>query len=197
VGRYKKIQLTDGIISGKFRADRITEALETIDYPHHEIHSGSSYSICITTDDLDTNPLRINFSTPAGNKYAHMFVTAYSSGQAELTLREAYTGGGANGTTLTPFNRNRNSANTSMLISTHGTPAAGIMTQGADAATGGNVLLTEEFGAGKDKQSGESRNENEWVLAENTLYQMSLLSTTNLIVATLTLNWYEHTSKNI
>jgi hypothetical protein len=177
--------------------DETTHAALVMDYPHAEIHGGSAFHISIAATDLDSDPLRINFTTPDTTKWSHLYISAYSSGQATLRLREAYTGGGTGGTTLTPFNRNRNSDTTTSLLSTHGTPTVGILTQGAAAATGGNVLMEQTFGAGVNKQAGTSRGDNEWVLKQNTSYQMEFISTVNSIVATLALDWYEHTDKDV
>lgn len=174
--------------------DEITNALVGIDSVHHETHEGNKFTTSLSTADLDSNPLRINFRTPAGSKLSHFFISASVSGQATLELTEAYTGGAAGGSTLAPYNRNRGSLNTSSLISIHGTPAAGILTQGAADATGGIILHLEQLGVGAPKQAGESRDENEWVLKPDTLYQVSLTSTTNSVVATLSFNWYEHVS---
>jgi len=177
------------------RIDDSTEAIKVIEYEHTEVHGGSSYTAHLSTSDLDDNPLRISFTTPNTTKWAHMLFYVSTTGEATFELQEAPTGGVSGGSNLTPYNHNRNSANASTLISTDDTNP-GELTQGATVGTGATVLLQYEFGGGRNKVGAERRGDSEFVLLQNTKYQVNLTSGTNDIRAVLEIDWYEHTDKN-
>jgi len=59
--------------------------------------------------------------------------------------------------------------------------------------TGGTVLETETLTAGKF-DAGESRGSQEWILKRSTLYAAALYLN-GAGVASISLNWYEHTAK--
>ncbi len=181
--------------SGKHQVkiDDMTQVLEIISDAHHEIHEGVSYKADLNTTDLDSNPLVITFTTPDTTKWAHLLILASASGQAQMEIQEN-PDTVANGTALPIYNRNRNSTNTSAVISTHNS-TVGQATQGATVTLGSGIILHHEvFGSGKDKISGESRDTNEFILKQNTTYVITMTSITNSIVAQLTCNWYEHTN---
>ena len=60
------------------RADASTWSLQTIEYEHHEIHSGSSFTCWHSeTAPTDTNDRTvITFLTPSGTKYLHITMSA-------------------------------------------------------------------------------------------------------------------------
>jgi hypothetical protein len=174
--------------------DGPTNAVRVIDYEHHEVHEGFFYTASLTTSDLDDNPLNISFTTPNTTQWAHMIVGASTSAAARLELREAPAGGAAGGTALAPLNRDRNSSNTSSLISTHGANA-NELTQGASAGTGGTVLGTVNIADGKNNLGGRTRASQEFILRANTTYAVRLTGAVNLTIATLEIDWYEHTNR--
>ena len=169
--------------------DDSTESLQTIEYEHHEIHSGSSY----TASDVqlvDTTTLLWMITTPAGTKYTHIIPSIECSGEFLVTETEGsdYTGGTAIGV----INRNR-----------VGTPnVAGIIVTRAPVAgttLGAVTLRMERVGAtavsGKTTSSGASRGSSEFVLKPATKYIIAVETFADSYV-TLRLDWYEHTDKN-
>lgn len=175
--------------------DDMTSNYVVTSQAHHQIHAGLSFKADLNTDDLDSNPLAITFKTPNTEKWFHLFILANSSGEAQMEIMEPQTVAN-DGTLLSIINRNRNSSNESSAISTNDdTPNK--VTQGATVTLGTGVLLHHErFGSGKNKISGESRDVQEFILKQNTVYAITMTSGTNSIIAQLTLNWYEHTSDN-
>lgn len=100
-----------------------------------------------------------------------------------MTVYEGITS--TEGTGITEFNRNRNSATEATCVVVH-TPTV---------SNTGTLLRTKHFGTGKT--AGVETHENdEWVLKQNTKYLIRLTNaTTSANYCTLVLNWYEHTNK--
>lgn len=194
---FFKLKVYNGSAWRNLRLDGVTDALETIDYAHHEIHGGSSFFVCYSVADLGgmTTPndmIQLSFATPNTTKELHMMFLAKSGGAALFTVTEAPTGGLSTPTgTLSAINCNRNSATTSVILDASG-GTAGLVSYDATAATGGTVLWTEYVGQG-NSTPGSAGGRFEVVLKQNTVYAVSLYDTTN-ITGTLFLDWYEHTS---
>ncbi len=190
MSQQRIIQGRHGSASGNFadaRIDASTFSIQTIDYAHHEIHGGSSYHLELTTAALgdETNDhLQISFTTPNTAKWIHMIAAAYGSGQYNYSVREAPTAAPVGGDAVVPRNRNRNSADASTTV----TPISG-----GSAATGGTLLINHDLGSG-NARAGESRDNQEWVLKQDTMYVFRLYATSG-IQAVLSLDWYEHTDK--
>ena len=176
-------------VSRPVRVDSATHALETIEYEHHEIHSGSSYTIS-DVQNVDTTTILWMITTPAGTKYTHIIPSIECSGEFLVTETEGsdYTAG----TALAVINRNRT-----------GTPsvAGTIVTRAPTVGTtlGATTLRIERVGAtsvaGKTVSAGNSRGSSEFVLKPATKYIISVQTFADVWV-TLRLDWYEHTNKD-
>jgi len=118
-----------------------------------------------------------------------MSVKASVYGTANFNIIEAYTSGCNGGSTLTPLNRYRDSTTTSVLTSTHGTPTAGIITQGATVGVEGTTIHAETLQAG----ASEALFEDKIVLKANAGYVIELLSVTASLPGNLILDWVEKT----
>ena len=163
--------------------------MQTIEYEHHEIHSGSSYTVSDVQNVDDTTILWM-ITTPAGTKYTHIIPSIECSGEFLVTETEGsdYTGG----TSLAVINRNRvGTPSVAGTIVTR-TPAAG-------TTLGAVTLRTERVGAtsvaGKTVSSGNSRGSSEFVLKPATKYIISVTTFADVYV-TLRLDWYEHVDRN-
>ena len=178
--------------------DEATGAITMIEYEHHEIHAGDSFKADINTDDIQTegvnNALHISFTTPNTTEWAHLVIYGWAGGGAELSIVEAPGGGVAGGANLAIFNRNRNSSETSTLISTDDT-ATNEMTQDATVPIGGTEIHHWKLGAGKNKIGGDTRGNEEFILQQNTTYSIRMTSTNANIPGQLTLEWYEHVNR--
>ena len=158
--------------------DGLTNALRVISYPHHEIHGGNGYSASKKfTHGAGASP-NILIVTPDTTKYAHLVFAIISNAVVEATIYEGtdYTGGSA----LAAVNRNRNSANTSVLT----------LTTDATGASKGTAIWT--FKAGANKEIVQAGNERlEFILKQNTKYLIETVGANGDLITAL-LDWYEH-----
>ena len=168
--------------------DSSTSAVEIIDYAHHEVHSGSHYTYCANSSDLDTSAVLDRIITvPDTAKWPHMVIAVFGALHTRFELYE--------GTTHTTnvsqniYNNNRNSSNTAGLtIHTSNDDGAVVtlimdMEWGVDTGTGTNLI------AG----GGGARGDSEWILKQNTKYLFRIESQTDNNVVNMCLSWYEHT----
>lgn len=184
------------------RLDRSTHALETIDYPHHEIHSGSHYECTYNQLVSDTADKSIvAFKTPNTAKYLHILFLGSGSSAAKFYMLRAPTITDNQGTSLTIFNNNHNSANTSGVIDTSQNPDVVGQAMSFDETdmaqvSGGTKIGEVWFAAEKKKGGGEARGDSEHVLSPNTLYAFVIESLSNDDnYHSIKLEWYEHTDK--
>lgn len=171
--------------------DKVAGVPIRINYEHHEIHGGSAYFITRPLTLGDGGDDEVLIVTPTGNKQAHMLLSATGTGETDFKFYEDTTRTG--GTGVTAINRNRNSSNTSILTITH-TPTGGSIGTliaeslfGVDAGSGNNRQLSGGDGGGRS----------EIVLKSNTKYLVVVDSATASNRITITLDWYEHTTKDV
>ena len=181
------------------RIDVSTRAFNVIDYEHHEIHGGSAFYLMYSVASLGamTTPddmITLDFTTPDSAKWGHFVFSVSGSAGWRVRLIEAPSGGAASPTgQLTILNHNRNSPHTSIF--TDGSTANQV-NYDSTLATGG-VTLWDQYleGSGGPQAGGTaSGKRNEWVLKQNTKYQLSLYGT-DTDPATIYMDWYEHTDK--
>ena len=177
----------DGFSYG-ISTDKATYALNTIDYEHHEIHAGSSFTVS-DTQACNTTTLKWMVVTPDSTKYAHMLFELSSTGEATYLVTE-----GADrvaGTNLPAVNRRRVGTPPSSTVTVSRTPTDGT----TDGAT---ILYSRRSGitsvASKNVEGGFARGVHEWVLKPNTKYIVSITTYAEVYVSLL-LDWYEHTDK--
>ncbi len=189
------------------RMDASTHSLQTIDYAHHQIHNGSSFTCHYTQDVTDTNDRSIiAFKTPNTNKYLHITASASATAVSRASVIEAPTITDNQGTTLAIYNRRRvGNPATSIVIDTSQTPdttGSAMYFSIVDMAqvTGGTVLATIPLGATTSPVKsigGLARSQQEWILKPNTLYAFqveSLDASDN--THWIELDWYEQTDRN-
>ena len=171
------------------RIDASTHAMETIEYEHHEIHSGSSFTVADTVV-ADTATVKWQVTTPDSTKYAHLVFTLTCTGEATFLVTEG--SDRDDGVALTEVNRRRVGVPTAATVIVTRTPDGG-------STDGAIILFSMRNGitnvAGKNIEGGSARATNEWVLAPNTKYVISI-TTYAAGYATCLLDWYEHTDKN-
>ncbi len=178
----------------KIRIDGSTNSLQIVDYEHHEIHSGSHYFIVGYQTLASGNVLQFTWQTPNTTKWIHW--TWDIDVEAE-TIWQVYEGGTINSAlanAVTPYNSNRNSANTSgttMRFELHGNLAA------ADAdvdVSGATLLGTGVAGSGR-KIGGNAMRSNELMMKQNTLYVLRAVEVDPGYI-NFNMQWYEHTDKH-
>ena len=172
-------------LAGNSGIDASTESLQTIEYEHHEIHSGSHYNYCdYALAQGIGDEIEFVFVTPNTTKWVHLLFEVYASTGATIELYEG-TSGVSGGTAITPRNNNRNSANISAVTLTKD-PAA-ITTDGTRAAG---------FLAGGTRVAGAVERNKEYVLDQNNTYLVRITSLAASNNISWCAEWYEHTDKN-
>lgn len=166
--------------------DETTGALKTIDYAHHEIHDGSHFKagyqdITMDTDDI----IALVFTTPDSTKFMHWTMTAQTTGAATIQLFSGPTLS-AEGTAVTPFNRNQNSDKESVMVVRH-TPTITLNGTKISEKWVGGVGFKETIG-------GETRGSSEIILKRNTQYLILCTANADGIKCAIGGDWYEHTN---
>lgn len=168
-----------------FRLDTSTNSIQTVDYEHHEIHSGSHYFYTDSVE-LDSAASQVYMiTTPDTTKWTHMTFSATGSAITQALVYEA---GDRTGTTAqTIFNSNRNSLNESTLVIHKGISAG---------TTDGTLIWQLKSGAAtaQSRTPAAAERRNEKILKQNTKYLIKIISGTNDNLTNLQLNWYEHTN---
>jgi len=162
--------------------DGVANAVTTLDYAHHEIHGGSSYTSSGSATLGVGATQDVLIVTPNTTKWAHFLGYVNASGQATISFYEDTTTSD-DGAAATELNRNRNSANTAGLVITTGPTVSGA----------GTLLFTTTIGSGRT--SGEVRETDEWILKQNAKYMLRITSAAASNLVNWVLNWYEHTSR--
>ena len=189
------------------RLDSITHALNTIDYAHHEIHGGTSFTAdyTVTTAATDAHRSAIYLLTPVSVPLLHMVVSFSASYAAQYSICEGVTidlNEGTNGVVI--YNRDRNSATTSAARDNATAHTANKVTTFTEAEiaganfTTGTVIRTVPVVAGAVPKpaGGSSRDTQEYILKRNTPYVFLLTNVgANANVHHMLLDWYEHTSR--
>jgi hypothetical protein len=170
----------------RYSLDRITRALNVIDYAHHEIHAGSHflYTDAITLGAAATQDYLI--TVPDTTKWPHIIFILDGSA---ITQFDLYEDTDKNGTTLqTVGNSNRNSANVAGVTVHKGTEGG---------STDGTLIHTYKGGSATNQARGNAgtRNDEELILKQNTKYILRATSGTAGNLVNVNLSWYEHTNK--
>lgn len=187
------------------RIDSQTRAWNTIEYEHHEIHAGSSFTCHYNNTCTNTGEMTmIAFNTPNTTKWIHIVFEAQVTAGAYMAIYETADLDVDEGTDLTIWNRDRNSLTASVVSTVETTPEAGKATSYTEAQAAGATLSTASelmrhyMGAatvGADV-SGQSRAVAEFILKQATQYAFVIVSTSNDDNEhNLILSWYEHTNQ--
>lgn len=178
-------------------------ALKVIDYPHHEIHSGSAFT-CHFSQTAPTavgEMTMIAFNTSNTTKWIHMFAHFSSTAASTATIYEIADLDVDEGTDLAIYNRDRNNLTLSTVSSIETVPEVGKATSYTVAQAAGATLSTAvpiyqkylgSAAAGADT-GGEVRSEVEFILKQNTQYAFVIANTTiDDNTHNIVLSWYEH-----
>ena len=168
------------------RIDVATHALNTIDYPHHEIHDGDAFTCSYTVDLAQSAAANLLIVTPDTTRYAHFGWLLHCELEADMALYEAVTATAAANPSVA-YNRERNWATTSTVVVTH-TPTG--VTEGA------TIIRSAHFGTGRTA-GGSSDDGQEFILKRNTKYLFRVTNAVNSAsnYISIRLNWYEHTNR--
>ena len=185
----RTMTLDNGTTSVVPTVDASTNAINTIDYAHHEIHGGSAYFAVYSALKDTAGLIEVRIQTPDTTKWAHMVFAIQASLAATAQMWYPTTKTHEAGNAIVPMNRNHNSTNTSGLTICH-TPG------GAQAGT---AQLTEYLGAsatgGRISVGGGTGSRHEFILDQNNDYLIRITSRADGNALTLVMDWYEHTDK--
>jgi len=171
--------------------DSRTYAFKTIEYPHNEIHGGSSYVFAEAVDQTINHAYDIQITTPNTTKWAHMIFSFVVEAETDWFFYENVNIILA-GAAATPLNRDRNSANTSGLTLAVITNTT-VGNANADTAVAGATTLIHGH-TGDKKASGGIAGRHEFILKQNEDYSLRFVATAAGWVA-WNIDWYEHTNK--
>ncbi len=168
------------------RLDLSTHTMQTIEYEHHEIHSGSHF---FYTDSVELGSGGVQdymITTPDTTKWAHMTFSATGSAITTVQLYEAGDRTGTTGQTLR--NSDRNSL-TASVLTVHKGQSGG--------TTDGTLIWTMKSGAAtQQSRTGLAANRSaEIILKQGTKYILRVTSGTAANLTNLQLEWYEHTNR--
>jgi hypothetical protein len=188
------------------RIDQSTHSIQTIEYAHHEIHSGSSFTTHFdnTTTSDDDHRSVIGLQTPANTKWPHLIIAFSASSPAEFFMIEAPTIDLGAGTEIVTYNRNRNSGTASTVLDLANPQVAGNVTtyteaQIAAATFSGGTTLAHYLlvgGEGPKAAGGAGRGSQEWMLDQGAKYTFVMQNIgANANLHEIHLDWYEHINK--
>ena len=187
----------------------ITLAQPIIEYAHHEVHGGSSFS----TEYYRTTAATINHRTaiylqtgPKGAALCHLIVQFSASFAAIYSVHEDITltaNIGTHGVAI--YNRYRDSVKTSTVWDNATVPVVNkvtTLTETQIAAGGfaaGTILRTAPLvaGSGPKAAGGSARGSQEYILGGGKKYIFMITNSgNNANVHHILLDWYEHTNRN-
>jgi len=182
--------------------DPTTYALVTIPVEQHKLHAGSSFTLNWVVADLGaattpTDMMTLSWKTPNTTTLIHMNFAVKCADGALLKFFEGKSGGGASPTgVIQSYNRNRGNSTASTILDVAGANASKV-SYDATEFTGGVTLVdtvVDASGYATAFVEGVGRAENEFVLAANTLYQISLYETGN-VPGRINMSWTEYANK--
>jgi len=187
-------------ISGNSGVDSSTETLQTIDYAHHEIHSGSNYRVQAFDDAIPATgsggELVIGFFVPNQTKLPHMMWEFVHEGNMTMKLLEGVTLTLETGTDVLCKNSRRDAGDTSVLQGVAGASLTSNYVTKNPTYSGGTVVSLKREYATRNEAGGGARRA-EVILKANTYYAFVLDNNeTTTQGGQIRLEWYEHSDKN-
>jgi hypothetical protein len=174
-----RVKLTDGTTVAI--VDATHGSLVGIDIAHYKVHQGLHYFIQDWVEVSGAGSvLNLLIKVPAG-KYVHFLYKLHTGDAFTYRLYEATTVS-ADGTAVSAFNSNRNSANTTGIT----------VFTGPTITADGNQIVAGQLSSGGKTGGMESR-ENEMILKANQNYLLRVTKTTSGVAfVEYGLEWYEN-----
>jgi len=193
--------VTNSVLNGRIsntairplRIDSSTHSIQTIEYEHHEIHSGSHYFVAVYQDLSINQVLDFTWQMPNTTKWIHWTWCISTESETLWQVYENVVATNPLAVAVTPYNNNRNSANTSGTTMKYEVQA-NLAAANADTDVSGGVLLDSGIsGAGKD--DGTADRSHELVMDQNILYCLRATASVAGFI-NFEMQWYEHTDKD-
>jgi hypothetical protein len=175
-----------GHIGKQNEIDPTTGSLLTILQPAHKINEGDNYFISGFQVVDDTDDITFGVTTPDTDVTAHVTTLINATSQIEIYIYEAATFSG--GTPVAPFNSNRNSAKTSVML----------LSLAPTVTDDGDLLSSQSSGkAGVNlskAEGGLNSREFKLLLKRNTKYIFRTISRDDGNIISFRADWSEHIS---
>lgn len=187
------------LLNNQASRDEITSVSTSIDYGHHEIHSGSTFRVQAFNDAIpatgSNGELVIGFYVPDQSKKPHLIFDFVHEGDMTIKVLENTTLTLGTGTDISCKNSNRSSSKTSVLQGVEtGALVSGYVTKNPTYTGGDIISLKRNYAARNEATSGSRRNE--IILKPGTQYVFILDNNqTSTQGGQIRLEWYEHTDK--
>ncbi len=186
--------------------DSTTKSTKIVGFDHHGIHIGNAFTVQFQGEVTNIGEQSVvAFTTPDTTRWIHLVAVGEASAVASFVIAEVTSIDPNEGVDTVIYNRNRNSATTSLLLSVHADPNIGyVSTYDETAAASANITTTttiyrEDIGASGNPISasgGGSRGISEFVLKQNTEYAVIITALdANTNIHNIILNFYEHTNQ--
>jgi len=174
--------------------DNSTHTLQTITYEHHEIHSGSHYTVHGYVDIPGADDvLDFTWQMPNTTKWIHWNWSIEFEKGCTFYIYEGVIATNPLANPATPINSNRNSLNTSGTIMLYEIQANLAAANADTSVTGSTLLISGKLG--DNRTAGDASRENEFVLKQGALYCLRA-ATTGAGWFNFDMQWYEHTDKD-
>lgn len=175
------------------RIDKSTRSIQTIEYEHHEIHAESHYFVKGFLDIPGADDvLDMTWLMPDTSKWTHWTWEIFTEKALAWYVYEDATATNGLANTMTIFNSNRNSDNTSGTVLKYEIQAD-LDAANADTALGEATLL-KSGKLGDNRSGGEAKRTSETVLKQGSLYVLRAVASAAGYI-NFEMQWYEHTDK--
>jgi hypothetical protein len=182
--------------------DGITNAHTIIDYAHHEVHGGSSFTTEFADNTMaNAETIIIVFKTMAGTKKIHMLSSMTTLVGGSLQIWEGATWTTNTGALLPIINRKRETtmASSGILEDLTATPAFTetnnmlVNPTGLNIGAATSIHLHYAYGERGKIGAGTQRDIDEYILKPETQYAIVFTAIGASNKGQIILNWYEHT----
>lgn len=173
------------------RLDQATNSIQTVDYAHHEIHSGSHFFVAGVQDLTINQVLDFTWVMPNTTKWIHWLWKLDTESETAWYVYENAVVTNALANAVTPLNSNRNSLTTSVTTMKYEVQA-GLVAANADTDVSTATLLKSGI-SGAGRSGGSDQRDNELILKQNTIYCLRAVATAAGYID-FDMQWYEHTN---
>ena len=172
------------------RLDKSTNSVQTIDYPHHEIHSGSHFFVAGVQDLSINQVLDFTWVMPNTTKWIHLVWHMDTKAETAWYIYENAVATNPLANAVTPLNNNRNSATASATTMKYEVQANLTAANADTNVTTATLLKSGISGAGRT--GGNESRESEMILKQGATYCLRAVATAAGYID-FELQWYEHT----
>lgn len=164
--------------------DGVDDATIVIDLAHHKVHQGEHFTFTDYDADVDAGAGARKvwqITTPNSAKRFHTVISFFTSNAGLFEFNENPTLN-VEGTALTAYNNDRNSASTTTLVMKYDTTLT---------ADGTNLTILQLTANSRTQIGGVGRSDVEWILKANEDYAIIFQADNDDTVVTIVIEFYE------